>query len=63
MLKTQLALPKKKLIVIVSDFLTYSEEEKRLVDMLMQKHEVRLVTVMTEQSVVMNTHHIDLDVF
>ena len=45
LLDAQLAMPKSRLIIIVSDFLAYGEEQERKVNMLRQKHEVRLVQI------------------
>lgn len=41
--------PKKRLIIIVSDFLAYGEEERNLVGRLREKHEVKLVQVNADQ--------------
>jgi hypothetical protein len=47
LLKKEVAMPKKRLIILVADFLDYDEEEKKLVGILRDKHEVRLVQIPT----------------
>lgn len=47
LLQSELHIPKRRLIIIVSDFLAYGETEKRLLGQLREKHEVRLVQIPT----------------
>lgn len=38
-------LPKRRLIIVVSDFLSYDDKEKRLLNLLRERHEVKLVQI------------------
>lgn len=47
LLQSELHTSKRRLIIIVSDFLAYGEAEKKLIAQLREKHEVRLVQLPT----------------
>jgi|GEM_PF-3198578 len=63
LLTTQIALPKRRLIIIVSDFLTYGDAEKRLLNVLRQKHDVKLVQMPVEGKRVQLTEALSLSAF
>lgn len=47
LLRAELMSPKRRLIIVVSDFLSYDDEAKKLIAQLSERHEVRLVNVFT----------------
>lgn len=62
LLAQQRAVAKKRLIIIVSDFLSYGEEEKRQVNVLRQKHEVILLRMPMDEKKV-SADMLSLEVF
>lgn len=61
LLRAELLAPKRRLILIVSDFLSYDEEAKRLIAQLSGRHEVRLISIFTSSAaLVKNVTNISL---